>query len=51
MARRTRINVILNFLTDLYNDYKYKRELEKRLKSIRKTFVLDNSNIRYDKLK
>jgi hypothetical protein len=41
---------LLRWLAETYNDYQYGREVQKRLKQMRKTFPLDNENIVYSKL-
>jgi hypothetical protein len=42
--------LLLSRLAEAYNDYQYGREVQKRLKKMRKTFPLDNENIVYSKL-
>ena len=42
--------LLLRWLAEAYNDYQSRREVQKRLKQMRKTFPLDNENIVYSKL-
>jgi hypothetical protein len=41
---------LLRWIAETYNDYQYGREVQKRLKQMRKTFPLNNDNIVYSKL-
>jgi hypothetical protein len=42
--------LLLSRLAEAYNNYQYGREVQKRLKQMRKTFPLNNDNIVYSKL-